>query len=205
MIGLKAIFLSSVGGASLTLIVNGLIKQYDKLRNLQKQKKVFVEFIDKIILRYLKTNINQYQAFLDDIDEDEKIYGPRSVTHSPMLNRTIFDFFEKSDLIKIFNYSKNYSIADIYHLFYEIEFLQKKSPIVLLVELKSKMGKHYDEHKKGNEDFLDHVSWCQVARESKEHLKSELTTQKKHSEELLQTFENIKLELNSIEELNSDD
>jgi hypothetical protein len=204
MIAFETILFSSFGAAILNLMVNGIIKTYEKKKKIRKQTKIFIEFIDRIIIRYLNTNINQYQSMIDDLEKDFKIHEARKVTESPMLSKEIFEFFEKDDLIKIFSYSKNYSIANIYHFFHEIDFLQKNSPKALFEDFTNALDKHYLKHKKGNETFFDHIQGCNNAQHQKIQFKSQLETQKNHTKELLEIFEDLKNELNSIDELIDD-
>lgn len=201
MITIETIIFSSFGAAILNFIVNGIMKSYEKKKKIRKQTKIFIEFIDRIIIRYLNTNINQYQSMIDDLDKDFKIHDDRKVTESPMLSKEIFNFFEKDDLIKIFSYSKEYSIANIYHFFHEIDFLQKNSPKTLFENFTKDIDKHYIEHKEGNETFFEHILRCPYSIHLKKHFKSQLETQKNHSKELLELFESIKKEISSIDEL----
>jgi len=205
MISVQTILLSSVGAALLNIAANALIKRHEQHKNLKLQTKIFIEFVDEIILKNLKLNVDQYNTLMEDAMIDDKIFESRSITHTPMLNRSILDFFEKRDLIKIFRHSEKFSIANIYHYFYEIEFLKDYSPDKLLADYIDDMNTHYDEHKKGNENFLEHMDWCKNASNAKEHFKNHLKLQKTHTEELYVQFQNVKNNLMSIEILQNDE
>jgi len=194
MIGYEQILLSSIGGSAMTLFINGFIKSYNRTQKLKRTSKIFIQFIDEIIIKYLNKNIQGYIEILN-METDEEYFQARTVTLSPMLNKNIFDFFEKEDLIKISSEFKDKSIVDIYHAFYEIDFLQENSHWNIMNDFHSKLNKHYDKHKKENESLFDHIIWCQYYQRSKLELRQELEMQKLHCEELIKDFEIIKREI----------
>ncbi|GEP52709.1 hypothetical protein FNO01nite_33810 [Flavobacterium noncentrifugens] len=194
MIGYEQILLSSIGGSAMTLFINELIKSYNKTQKLKRSSEIFVQFIDDIIIKYLKKNILGYDDLLN-VKSDEEYFKSRNVTLSPMLNKNIFDFFEKEDLIKISSEFKQKTIVDIYHAFYEIDFLQEHSHWRIIEKFRLKMKNHYEKHKKDNESFLEHIEWCQNFQGAKSDLVSELKMQKKHCEVLIKDFEIIKKEI----------
>lgn len=200
MIGIDKL-IYSIGGSIITLLITSLIKQIEKRENLKKQTKIFIQFIDEIILKYLLISIAQYNDLLNDIN-NEKLFDARVMTQSPMLNKGIFDFFDKSDLIKILSYCKQNSLVDVYHNFYEIDFLQANSPSNILDTYLSKILNHYEEHKKENETLHEHNSTCQYFKQQKQNFKEEIIMQRDHSKNLIKSFLEIKSELKSIDELN---
>ncbi len=204
MIGIKQIILSSIGGASFTILLNSFIKYYEKIQDLKKKKSTLVKFIDDIIINYLKINIEQYDSILNDLNDDKKLFSTRKVTYSPMLNKGIFDFFSKEDLLKIFSYCKEVSLVDVYHYFYEIEFNQKNSAIEIFKDFKLEISKHFDIKKTIGENFLKHIENCSFYENKKMDLKRDLEIQKEHSKTLIQNFSLVREELNNIEELSNE-
>lgn len=194
MIGYEQILLSSIGGSAMTLLINGLIKSYNRTQKLKRTSKILIQFIDDIIIKYLNTNIQGYADLLK-IKNNEEYFQDINVILSPMLNRNIFDFFEKDDLIKISSEFKQKSIVDIYHAFYEIDFLQENVHWKLIENFQQKMQNHYEKHKKDNETFIEHNERCQNFQSAKSSLISELKMQKKHCELLIKDFEIIKKEI----------
>jgi hypothetical protein len=194
MIGYEQIILSSIGGSVVTLLISGLIKSYNRTQKLKRTSKIFIQFIDDIIVKYLNTNINGYEELLK-IKNDEEYFQGINVILSPMLNRNIFDFFEKEDLIKISSEFKEKSIVDIYHAFYEIDFLQENVHWKLIENFRQKMENHYEKHKKDYETFSDHNARCQNFQSAKSSLIKELKMQKEHCELLIKDFEIIKKEI----------
>lgn len=200
MIGFEKL-IYSIGGSIITLLITSLIKQIEKRENLKKQTKIFIQFIDEIVLKYLEISITQYNELLNDINKEE-LFHPRVMTQSPMLNKGIFDFFDKSDLIKILSYCKQNSLVDVYHNFYEIDFLQMNSPSNILDIYLTKILNHYEERKKENETLQEHNLSCQYFKQQKQNFKEELIMQRDHCKNLIESFLQIKSELKSIDELN---
>ena len=44
MIGYEQIIHSSIGGSAMTLLINGLIKSYNKTQKLKRTSKIFIQF-----------------------------------------------------------------------------------------------------------------------------------------------------------------
>lgn len=200
MIGYEQILLSSIGGSVLTLSINELIKSYNQTKKLKRTSKVFIQFIDEIVIKYLNKNIQGYNELLN-INNNEEYFQTRTITLSPMLNKEIFGFFEKDDLVKLASEFKQKSIVDIYHAFYEIDFLQENSPWKIIEKFHLKIERHFTEHKKDGENFFEHLDWCQNYSSSKFDLIAELKIQKKHCEILISDFEDIKKEILQIDYL----
>ena len=198
----KIIYL--VFGAAITFLITNFGKWVEKRNDLKKQNKIFIKFIDDIVIKYLTMYVEQYEKILEDIDKDE-LFDSRVMTTSPMLNKGIFDFFEKSDLIKIFAHCKKNSLVDVYHNFYEIDFLQKKSPFCILNKYIKKILAHFEKHKSENETLEQHKVWCGFYDQQRGIFTQEIEIQKKHSETLIESFKQIKAELESIDELNYED
>ena len=204
MVGIDKLILSSIGGSIVTIIINSFIKRHEKQENLKKQTKIFIQFVDNIIIRYLTIFVNEYNKIIEEIDSD-KLFEVRIMTESPMLNKNIFDFFEKTDLIKIFSYCKKNSLVEVYHNFHEIEFLQKNTPLIMLRAYTTEILDHYEKHKRENETLDDHKTWCEFYKQQKNHLIEDVKIQKTHMETLIESFNQIKNELIQIDELNDDD
>lgn len=200
--GFENIIISSIGGSVLTIIINEFIKYYKRRENLRKQKEIFIAFIDNIIIKYLEVNIKQYKSLKSEVDNDWSLFENRLMDESPMLNKNIFDFFEREDLIKIFSYCKKNSIVEVYHNFYEIDFLQGNSPSILLNDYKAAVYKHVDEHKE--EDFYNHIKNCPIYSNEKYSFKQQLDMYIKHAENLKISFLQVKEELLEIEDLKID-
>lgn len=202
MIGIEKL-LYSVGGSIITLVITGIVKLYEKQQNIKKQTKILIQFIDNIIIKYLKVSQEEYGKILEDIDDD-KLFDSRVMTKSPMLNKQIFDFFEKKDLMKMFNYCQDNSVVDLYHNFHEIDFLQQYSPYVLLKKYTTEILDHFD----GNEcktDTFETRQNCIFYQQKKEIFIREVEMQRSHTENLIKSFNQIKFELLNIEELNEDE
>lgn len=204
MIGISQIVLSSIGGAIFTISINEIIKSANKRNDLRNQKNILIAFLDEIVIKYLNINLEQYKELLSDLGDDEKLFAQRKFTLSPMLNKNIFDFFERKDLIKIFNYCKKNSIVKVYHNFYEIEFLKNKSPFILLDNFKRETEDHYEVHKLRGEEFEEHLLYCANYKKDKQHFKDEMEINVQQIKSLIESFEEIKKELLNIEELTSD-
>lgn len=196
------IIFSSIGGSVLTIFINESIKYYKRRENLRKQKEIFIAFIDNIIIKYLELNIKQYKSLKSEVDNDWSLFENRLMDESPMLNKNIFDFFEREDLIKIFSYCKKNSIVEVYHNFYEIDFLQGNSPSILLNNYKVAVYKHIDEHKE--EDFYEHIKNCPFYSNEKYIFTQQLDMNIKHAENLKISFSQVKEELLEIEDLKID-
>ena len=197
----KILFL--VFGAIVTLLVTNFSKWIEKQNHLKKQTEIFLEFVDNIILKYLNIYIAQYDKLLEDIDKDE-FFDSRLMTTSPMLNKGIFDFFEKSDLTKIFDHCKQNSLVDVYHNFYEIDFMQSNSPLLLLDKYRKTILDHFEEDKLHDETLEEHKVYCPFYKQQRELFIQEIKMYKKHSENLIESFTKVKTELKSIDELNND-
>lgn len=200
--GIENIFLSSVGGSALTIIINESIKYYKRRENLRKQKEIFIAFIDRIIIKYLEINIKQYKSLKSEVDNDWSLFEIRKMEESPMLNKNIFDFFEREDLIKIFSYCKKNSIVQVYHNFYEIDFLQGNSPSVLLNNFTDSIYNHVEQQK--GEDFYKHIENCVFYNNEKNRFKQQLNMYIQHAENLKKSFLEVKEELLEIEDLKID-
>ena len=200
--GIENIIFSSIGGSALTILINEFIKYYKRRENLRKQKEIFIAFIDNIIIKYLEININQYKSLKSEVDNDWSLFENRLMDESPMLNKNIFDFFEREDLIKIFSYCKKNSIVQVYHNFYEIDFLQDNSPSILLNNYKAAVYKHIDEHKE--EDFYKHIKNCPFYSNEKYIFTQQLHMYIQHAENLKKSFSEVKEELLEIEDLKID-
>lgn len=203
MIGIEKLILSSIGGSIITIFINGCIKRFEKRENLKKQKKIFIQFIDNIIIKYLEKHVVEYNQILEEIN-GENLFESRVMSVSPMLNKNIFDFFEKSDLIKIFSYCKKNSLVEVYHNFYEIEFLKANTPLIVLDVYLKKLDDHFGAHKIKNETFKDHIKWCAYYKQQSDDFILEVKMQRNHMIKLIESFNQIKNELQNIEELSDD-
>jgi|GEM_PF-6146083 len=197
---IEKLILSSIGGATFTLIINGLIKKYEKRENLKRQKKIFINFIDNNLIKDLEKYVAEYDSLIEDIDK-EIIFDGRAMSQSSMLRKHIFDFFEKNDLIKLFSYCKKFSIVDIYHIFYEIEYLSTQAPYVLYTNFISRIQKHFNEHRQGNETFFEHSQWCENYKQKRNDFLSAINIQRIHMLSIIDNFKEVRKELESIEDL----
>lgn len=191
-------------GAAITLLFANLVKWQKKRSNLKKQTQLLSEFINDIIIKYLKISISEYEKLLLDIQTD-KIFKPKVVPTSPMLSKGIFDFFEKSDLTEIFSYCKKNSLVEVYHNFYEIDYLQTNSPLNILSRFHEKIRTHFEKFKGENETLKTHIEkYDDFFRHQQDFFIQETIMHKNHCEHLVESFEQIATELKSIDELNED-
>ena len=198
MIGLDKILLSSIGGSFITILINELIKSYNRKKKIKKTGKVLIQFIDQIIIKYLETNLLGYDSLLA-IKDDEKYYESRRITMSPMLNKNIFDFFDKDDLILLSNSFQKKTITDLYHSFYEIDFLQENSYWKLIKDFLEETQNHFETHKEENEDFFEHIKWCENYKDAKSIFISRMQIQREHTQKLIDEFKEIKKEISEID------
>ncbi|MEL1256220.1 hypothetical protein AAEO57_20735 [Flavobacterium sp. DGU38] len=195
--------LYTIAGSVITLIITGLIKHWEKQENLKKQTQTLLQFIDNIIIKYLTISEKECNQILLDIDKDE-LFDSREMYVSPMLNKNIFDFFEKKELMKIFSYCKQNSLVELYHNFYEIDFLQQRLPIIILEKYTEKILDHFD-GKKCESDTFETRNNCQYYQQQKRLFTREVEMRKNHTKALIESFIQIKTELKNIDELNDDE
>ena len=198
MISFDQILLSSIAGSALTLLVSSSITRWKELNHLKKIKKVLQEFITGIILKYLELNLKNYKDLLQELENNEPIIKQRIITESPMLNKGIFDFFEKKDLLKLFSYCKKNSVVELYHNFHEIDHLQNNSILKLLDKYSSRIVKHYNTHKIGDETMDEHFDHCSNYFYYNEDFIIELKMFIEHTSNLIVSFNQFNDELKTI-------
>jgi hypothetical protein len=95
MIGFEQLLLSSIGGATITILINRLIQFHEKSQNLKRQTKIFVKFIDDIIIKYLNVNIEAYEKLLSQILDEQDLFASRSFTESFKEHLEWCDFYQR--------------------------------------------------------------------------------------------------------------
>ena len=161
------------------------------------QRVLLLNFIDDIIIKYCNINLKEFDKII--IKFDTLINEP--IIESPMLNKNIFDYFDKNDLIKILSFDPEIKFTDLYHYMYEIEFLKENSPSKIHSNFINYANNHIKKSlEEKNKDFnkeniLTHFSECSNCKEKKETFISNIYIQKKHYENLKNDFEKIKISL----------
>jgi hypothetical protein len=113
-------------GAIITIVIKFFAEKWSQAQRLNNQRKLLIDFIDDIIIRYCNVNVAEYDKVIEYFNEIEA----KIIAESPMLNRHIIDYFSKNDLVKIFSVSKS-KFTDFYNYLYEIEFLSNQCPSLL--------------------------------------------------------------------------
>lgn len=180
--------------AILTITINKLIDWYKERNRLKVIKISIIGFIEENILNTLKaTNIDYFN--LKENLKNGKILDVLTINDYPWLNSKVFDYFTKSDVLKVLNKIDYRQSATLYQHLIAIDFLQQNSPLIMFCECQDFINEHFIQNKVSDKERTLHYFSCVALINKKNSTISNTDLRIKQCEDLIIFFGDLKNKL----------